>query len=232
MISGSMLDAMNTKTSSIHVMSRDHRCYFVNDYWRQLHTLNKKTSVVEGLSYADIPHKAFYSCSEVFAAHDETVFCSRATLSSLEIHEYDSMGGWLTFLLRTQPIIHHDKVEGLIGEATLLPSYLAHYYQNLKHQITVCFDKHRDNKLLLRTPNFLCDSEFDTVYLLMLGLKPKQIANLRTTSINTVYTILNNLRFKLSLETNRQLVEYAMEQRWYNCIPPMFRYKETTLRIK
>ncbi len=217
MINGSMLDAMNIKNSSIHIMSRDHRCYFVNDFWRHIHNLNKKTSLVEGLPYDAIPHKAFYCCSDQFKAHDETVFCSGARITSLEIHEYDCIGGWLTFLLNTQPIVDNGRISGLIGEATLLPNYLATFYNDLVHQIILPTGKNTGSKLLLKKPDELCEGEFNTVYLLMLGLKPKQIADHRNVSINTVYTVLNHIRFKLKLDSNQQLAEYAMTHGWYNC---------------
>ena len=231
MFDGDTLDHLNKRHSSIHIMTPDHLCFFVNEYWQQLHGLSKHQSDVEGLPYSSMPHKAFYHCAEQFQTHDQTIFDTRATLSSLEIHEYETRHGWQAFHLTSRPYMVNGKVQCLIGEALPLPEHIARYYWNVKER-AVRYYGQNNGKILLSNPDGLCDCEFENVYLLILGLKPQQIARHRGIAASTVYTALNNLRLRLKVSNNAQLVEYAIHRHWYNHIPAMFRHKETTLLLK
>ena len=230
-IPGSVMDSLNTSKNSIHIMDREHRCYFVNDYWKYLHRLDKPEVCVEGLPYAAIPHNAFYACSDRFDAHDQEVFKSGKMIPSLEIHHYDSMGGWMALLLTVKPIEINNKCSGLIGEAQPLPAFMIRGYQKMRNSIITPGNPEVDYKLLLMNPDKLHDAEFDTVYLLMLGLKPKQIAARRNISVYTVYSTLSNLKVRFGLSKPDQIIEYGIEQGWHDHIPHMFRKKETTLQL-
>ena len=231
MFDGNTLDALNQRHASVHIMTPDHLCYFVNDYWRQLHGLGTAVSAIEGLSYSSMPHKAFDHCAEQFQAHDQRIFDTRATLSSLEIHEYETRNGWQAFHLTSRPRIVDGKLLGLIGEALPLPEHIARHYWDTKEKVVAHYGQN-DGKILLCNPDGLCDCEFENVYLLMLGLKPQQIARHRGVAPSTVYTTLNTLRLRLNADNNAQLIEYAVNQRWFNYIPAMYRGKESTILLK
>ena len=172
MFDGNTLDALNQRHASVHIMTPDHLCYFVNDYWRQLHGLGTAVSAIEGLSYSSMPHKAFDHCAKQFQAHDQRIFDTRATLSSLEIHEYETRNGWQAFHLTSRPHIVDGKLLGLIGEALPLPEHIARHYWDTKEKVVAHYGQN-DGKILLCNPDGLCDCEFENVYLLMLGLKPQ-----------------------------------------------------------
>ena len=230
-IPGSVMDKLNKSNNSIHIMDNEHRCYFVNDYWKQLHQLNKQNVCIEGLPYAAIPHNAFYTCSDRFEEHDQEVFKTGKMIPSLEIHHYDSIGGWMALLLTVKPIEISNKCCGLVGEAKPLPEFLVKNYQKMRNSITSPGNTEVDYKLLLTNPDRLHDAEFDTVYLLMLGLKPKQIAARRNISVYTVYSTLANIKVRFGLNKPDDIVEFGIEQGWHDHVPHMFRETETTLQL-
>ena len=229
-ISGSTLDRMNISKDYYYIVDCEHRCYFANENWYRLHGLMKCQSI-EGIPYSGIPHKAFYSCSDRFEAHDQDVLRTGKPIPSLEIHEYDYLNGWLGLFLIVEPIVSNEGICGLACIAKSLPKYYFEKHFERRCEIAKCNSVQEDCKLLLTNPDNIHDAEFDTAYLYMIGLKPKQIAYYRKISDNTVYSILKNIRHKLGLEKNDQIKDYGMDNNWYDYVPNMFRNIETALRL-
>ena len=227
-MSGTELDKLNSSKAYYHLVDNQHRCCYVNQAWQDLHNLGKKFST-EGKLYSEIPHKAFETCSDQFEEHDNQVIWTGNTIPSLEIHEYDNIG-WLATFLEVKPYIIQEEISGLICHARKLPDYYITQYQKFKAKLPIDQKKH-EAKLLIANPDELHDAEFDTIYLLMLGLKIKQIAEYRDVSANTIYATLTNIRFKLGLNKNKQIFDFAITHDWYNYIPHMFRNVETAFRL-
>lgn len=221
------LDRMNESPDFYHIVDNEHRCFFVNDSWCRLH--NIKRNSLDGLPYSAIPHKAYDTCCDRFEEHDLQVFRSKKTVPSLEIHEYKN-NGWLALLLTIVPVFEDKGISGLICLAKPLPDFLAEKYYKIRSQASMSKVKSGFG-MILANPENLHDAEFDTAYLFMMGLQPKQIASHRNVSENTIYATLTNIRIKCGLERGRQIIDYGMENSWYDHIPNMFRKTETALRI-
>ncbi|MCW7552823.1 hypothetical protein NX722_09245 [Endozoicomonas gorgoniicola] len=226
-LSSDELDRMNESPDFFHIVDNEHRCYFVNDSWCRLH--NIKRGSLDGLPYSAIPHKAYDTCCDRFEEHDLQVFRSKKTVPSLEIHEY-SKNEWLALLLIIAPVFEDNNISGLICSAKPLPVFLADKYHKIRSQISTSLVK-TGFGMKLSNPEKLHDAEFDTAYLFLMGLQPKQIAAYRNVSENTVYATLTNIRIKCGLEKGKQIIDYGMENQWYDYIPNMFRRAETALRI-
>ena len=228
-MSGTEFDEMAVSKAYYYIVDDQHRCCYVNQAWRDLHNLKKRISV-EGRLYSEIPHKAFATCSDQFEEHDNQAIWTGKTIPSLEIHEYDHIG-WLATFLEVKPYIVQEEISGLVCYARKLPDYYIAQCQKLREELPID-QKNHEAKLLIDNPGELHDAEFDTVYLLMLGLRIKRIAEYRDVSANTVYATLTNLRYKLGLDKNKQVFDFAITHGWYNYIPHMFRNVETAFRLK
>ena len=230
-IPGTVLDSMNSSKDFYHIVDCEHRCYFVNESWSRLHGLEKNKSI-EGIPYSGIPHKAFFTCSDRFEAHDQDVLRTGSSIPSLEIHEYEYVNGWLALFLSIEPVRSDKGICGLVCAAKTLPKYFVEKHYKRRNEIFGAHSRQKDCKLLLANPDKIHDAEFDTAYLFMLGLKPKEIAYHRKISDNTVYATLKNIRHKLDLESNEQIKDYGMANNWYDHVPNMFREFETAIRLK
>ena len=226
-LSNDELDRMNKSPNFYHIVDNEHRCYFVNDSWCRLH--NIKRGSLDGLPYSAIPHNAYDTCCDRFEEHDLQVLRSKKMVPSLEIHEY-SKNGWLALLLTITPVFEGKDISGLICLAKPLPTFLAEKYYKIRSQTSMSRIK-TGFGMKLTNPEGLHDAEFDTAYLFMMGLQPKQIAAHRCISESTVYATLTNIRIRCGLEKNKQIIDYGMENQWYDYIPNMFRRTETVLRI-
>ena len=105
----------------------------------------------------------------------------------------------------------------------LLSSLFVNQHMNVYEKLGV-YEK--ESTMLLENPGGLADTEFDDVFMLMMGYNTKQAGLQRGVTQNAVCMTLSSARLKLHLDNNEQLLEYAMDNHWYNYLPAMMRHSD------
>lgn len=217
---GENYEEMSKSSELWIVLGVEHEFYYSNDIWYHWHSIRKSTHNVAGKIYSQIPHEAYSTCSGLFEEHDRMVIDSKKIVPSIEIHQYNFFNGWMAIFSETIPVIHKGEVVSLIVKANPLPHHYVKFYKNIQSQ---CWDEFGDMNMYLKNPEGLHDAYFDTVYLYMLGFKAKEISHLRRVSESTVRNILVNVRTRFGLDKTKDIIDYAIANKWYSYIPSIFR---------
>ena len=217
---GQMQQMDANETDVFIILDRECCHHYVNKPWFMWENLKSRYNY-HGKELTEIPSAPYQLVGEQVRRKFNLFFHRRQTQSFLEVHQWLHKDAWRAIISSADFIRNTEgDVEGVLWRALLLPNSVVNLHMDIRDKLGV-YEK--ESTMLLENPEGLADTEFDDVFMLMMGYNTKQAGFQRGVTQNAVCMTLSSARLKLHLDNNEQLLEYAMDNHWYNYLPAMMR---------
>lgn len=211
---------MDANDSDFIIILDSNYCHcYVSKSWFFWEGLDSKYDYL-GKEFLEIPSVPYQAVGDINLRKFDSVCLRRESAYIVETHKWLHKEEWRCAVYEISPL--YDNNEDFIGMMVfgrLLPNCLASCHFEVLDQLGVG----RDVSQSLENPGELSDTEFNDLFMLMIGYNAKQIAFQRDVTQSAVLNSLSSARLKVHLENNEQLLEYAMDNRWYEYLPKMMR---------
>ena len=211
------------ETDGFMVLDR-HCCHhYVNKTWFFWENLSSSFKYF-GKAFFEIPAPPYQTIGDQVHQQFEQYLCRRKTEAFLEVHRWLHKDGWRAAVSTVDFVKSPEgDIAGFLYKSTLLKNKFVDKYMDARNKLGI-YEK--EASMRLENPEGLTDKEFNDVFMLMMGYNTKEAAFQRGVTQSAICMTLSAARLNLHLDNNQQLLEYAMDNHWYDYLPAMMRKSE------